>query len=79
MCDKASFDKLRDRVSALERRDDVQDEQIRTLFKAQRVQFWTIWGAFMLCLLALIFGALGPRGFNAVTNAAQKTAMEPLQ
>lgn len=70
MCDKAEFAKLRDRVTNLEVGKCVHDEQIKTLFRGQRLQFWTVWGAFMLCLLTLIYGAIGSKGFNAVTNAA---------
>lgn len=72
MCDRPAFEKLRDRVTRLEMSDASQDEKLKTLFRAQRIQFWTVWGAFMMTLLALIYGALGPRGFNAVTNAAPK-------
>lgn len=70
MCDRPAFEKLRDRVTRLEMSDVSQEEKLKTLFRGQRIQFWTVWGAFMLTLLALIYGALGPRGFNAVTDAA---------
>lgn len=75
MCDKAEFHRLRDRVEKLERDDAVTVEKIKTMVRWQWVQFWTISCAFFLCLLALIFGAIGPKGFNAVAEAAPKIAM----
>lgn len=76
MCDRPAFEKLRDRITRLEMSDASQDEKLKTLFRGMRIQFWTVWGSFMLMLLALIYGALGPRGFNAVTSAAPKVAQQ---
>lgn len=72
MCDKIEFEKLKDRMMALEKSQLVQGEQIKTLFRSSRLQFWTVWGITILLLLTVIYGALGPRGFNAVSNAAAR-------
>ncbi len=77
MCDKAHYDKLEGRVDALEKTDVRHDEKISNLEKALRLQAFTVWGAFLLCLLALIYGALGPHGFNAVSKAAPYTMASP--
>ena len=71
MCDKIEFEKLKDRMMSLEKSQLVQGEQIKTLFRSSRLQFWTVWGITIILLLAVVYGALGPRGFNAVANAAQ--------
>jgi len=70
MCDKPSFKKLEDRVSQLEKTDVVHDVKISSLTSAVRVQSYTIWAAFFMVLLALIYGALGPKGFSAVRDAS---------
>lgn len=74
MCDKSEFAKLRDRVTAIEKEsathDAIQDEQLRTLFNIVKVQSRIAWAFAFVMLLALIYGALGPNGFNAVTKAA---------
>lgn len=72
MCDKIEFEKLKDRMMALEKSQLVQGEQIKTLFRSSRLQFWTVWGITIILLLAVVYGALGPRGFNAVTTAASQ-------
>ena len=71
MCDKTSFSDLRDRVTDLEKGAARFDEQIKTLFNSvSRLYYVTvIFG--LLMLLAIIYGAVGQRGFNAVTSAAQ--------
>lgn len=71
MCDHVEFEKLKDRMMALEKSQLVQGEQIKTLFNIVKVQNKVVWAFAFIMLLALIYGALGPRGFNAVTNAAQ--------
>ena len=72
MCDKAEFNKIRDRVEQLEKNSVKFDEQLRTLFNSTRTIFWTVCFAGFLMLLSLIYGALGHRGFNAVTNEASR-------
>ena len=71
MCDHDSFSDLRDRVTDLEKGAARFDEQIKTLFNSiSRLYYVTvIFG--LLMLLAIIYGAVGHRGFNAVTSAAR--------
>ena len=81
MCNRESFAKIRDAIVELQKADAVQSEQIKTLFQVTERQGDTqtrlvnrlvlaIIGVLILAVLALIFGALGERGFKAVTTAA---------
>lgn len=81
MCDAASFAKIRDAIDELQKADAVQSEQIRTLFHITEKQgasmfaivkllAATVVGVLVIAVLALVFGALGERGFHAVTTAA---------
>ncbi len=81
MCDRESFAKIRDAIGDLQKADAVQSEQIKTLFKTTERQgdtqtrlvnrlVFAVIGVLILAVLALIFGALGKDGFNAVTKAA---------
>lgn len=87
MCDKPHFDELKGRVAALEDSVMVYhaktDEQIKTLFNACRelndsaktlLKVFSISLIFILsvAVLALVYGALGGDGFNAVTRAARE-------
>lgn len=74
MCDHESYKELRGRVDELEKGAARFDEQIKTLFNActRLYQVTCVFG--LLMLLALIYGALGARGFNAVANAAGASA-----
>lgn len=87
MCDRESFAKIRDAIGNLQKADAVQSEQIKTLFLVTERQGDTqtrlvnrlvlaVIGVLILAVLALIFGALGERGFKAVTTAAP-TAVAP--
>ena len=87
MCDRESFAKIRDAIGELQKADAVQSEQIKTLFHTTERQGDTqtrlvnrlvlaVIGVLILAVLALIFGALGERGFNAVTKTAP-TAIAP--
>jgi len=87
MCDRESFAKIRDAIGDLQKADAVQSEQIKTLFHTTERQGDTqtrlvnrlvlaVIGVLILAVLALIFGALGERGFKAVTTAAP-TAVAP--
>ena len=82
MCDNESFAKIRYAIVELQKADAVQSEQIKTLFLVTERQGDTqtrlvnrlvlaVIGVLVLAVLALIFGALGERGFKAVTTAAQ--------
>lgn len=68
-------------IAALARTDAVQSEQLKTLFNTTKEQgdnqkmllnrlIMAIIGILILVVLALIFGAIGERGFSAVTKAA---------
>lgn len=81
MCDHESFAKIRGAIGELQKADAVQSEQIKTLFNVTERQRDTqtklvnrlvlaVIGVLILAVLALIFGALGERGFKAVTTAA---------
>ena len=74
MCDKVEYRKIRERVEALERASVKFDEQLKTLFKSSQTLFRVVCVAAFAMLLALIYGALGQRGFNAVTGAARTAA-----
>ena len=87
MCDRESFAKIRDAIAALQKADAVQSEQIKTLFNTTKEQgdtqkalvnrlLWVVCIVFLLAILALIFGALGKEGFNAVTKTAPGLAAE---
>ena len=88
MCDKESFAKLRDQMYDLSKETAAQAEQIKTLFASTAELKATMQGVFtrilwvfgiiaLLAILALIYGALGPNGFNAVTNTTQPTLIDP--
>ena len=83
MCDRESFAKIRDAISDLQKADAVQSEQIKTLFHVTERQGDTqtrlvnrlvlaVIGVLILAVLALIFGALGEHGFNAVVRTSPK-------
>lgn len=87
MCNRESFAKIRDAIGELQKADAVQSEQIKTLFHVTKEQganqrrllnrlVMAVIGILVLVVLALIFGALGKEGFNAVTRAAP-TAVVP--
>lgn len=82
MCDRESFGKIRDAIADLQKADAAQSEQIKTLFATTERQGKTIdtmtarlvmavIGVLLILVLAVVFGALGERGFNAVASAAQ--------
>lgn len=45
------------------------DERIEGLTSSTNNLKWCVWGFTFLCLLALIYGALGANGFNQVIKA----------
>jgi len=68
-------------IAALQKADAVQSEQLKTLFITTREQgenqktllnrlVLAVIGILFILVLAVIFGALGERGFNGVTKAA---------
>lgn len=44
------------------------DARIDALVSSTNNLKWGVWGFTFLCLLALIYGALGPKGFNQVVK-----------
>ena len=82
MCDREEFARIRDMIVDLQKADAVQSEQIKTLFATTERQGETqkilvnrmlmiVSVVLILSVLALIWGGLGERGFNGVTNAAE--------
>lgn len=74
-------------IADLAKSDAVQSVQIRTLSQATKTQgenqlklinrlVMAVIGILILAVLALIFGALGKDGFNAVTKAVPAAAAE---
>ena len=87
MCDRESFAKIRDAIGELQKADAVQSEQIKTLFHTTERQgenqqrlvnrlVLAVLLVLVIVVLALVFGALGERGFNAVTKTAPGLAAE---
>ena len=81
MCDKVHFEKLEERVEALEkdyaRHQAVSGEQIKTLFNAVNRLFWITCIFSGILLLTVVYGAIGERGFNHVTDAAKDLTAKP--
>lgn len=88
MCDHEHYQRLEDRMDRLEddaiKHHTKVDEQIKTLFKtceklsdtASTVLKSTlamIGFVIAVTVLALVYGAVGHNGFNAVTHAAMET------
>lgn len=78
MCDKEHYHQLEDRVEKLEKdystHAAVSNEQIKTLFNAVNRLFWITVIFSGLLLLTVIYGAIGERGFNRVTDTAKEMA-----
>lgn len=83
MCDKMAWRKMRDRVSKLEAKDAAQAEQIKTLFgsvselktmsKYLMISCLSIISLVVLIsILALVWCAIGPNGYQAVTRTAHE-------
>ena len=74
MCDHAHFKDLESRVGKLEDNALVHhtmvDEQIKTLFKSVNLLYRVTLVGGLILLLAVVYGALGDHGFNAVTRTA---------
>lgn len=90
MYDKTDYNELRGRVDALEDSVAVYhaktDERIKTLFATceklsdtattiLKTALTVLGIVLLIAVLALVYGAVGQNGFNAVTNAAHETAM----
>ena len=81
MCDKVHFEKLENRVEKLEKDYAVHAaqscEQIKTLFHAVQRLFWITCIFSGILLLTVVYGAVGERGFNHVTDAAKDLTVKP--
>ena len=88
MCDREHFDTLRDRVDKLEEDVKVYhartDERLKTLFQTceklsstaatlLRAAITILGIILIVSVFALVYGALGERGFKSVTTAAPTT------
>lgn len=89
MCDREHFHKLEDRVDRLEGDVKVYhartDERLRTLFQTceklsstaatlLRAALTILGIVLVVSVFALVYGAVGNDGFNAVTRAAREAA-----
>lgn len=90
MCDHEHYTNLAQRVDRLEESVSVYhaktDERIKTLFQTceklsdtattiLKTALTVLGIVLLIAVLALVYGAVGQNGFNAVTNAAHETAM----
>lgn len=66
------IEQLDDRVTKLEISGARLDERLSSLVSSTQNLKWSIWGFSFILLLAVIYGALGDKGFNAVTNTASQ-------
>lgn len=76
MCDKPHFEELEDRVTKMETAYAVTGEQIKNLVKSVDRLTHVVYAFTFILLLAVVYGALGSTGFNAVTNAAKISPSE---
>lgn len=65
------IEQLDDRVTKLEISGARLDQRLEDLVKSTSNLKWSIWSITVILLLAVVYGALGDHGFNAVTNAQQ--------
>lgn len=90
MCDHEHYTNLAQRVDRLEDSVAVYhaktDERIKTLFQTceklsdtattiLKTALTVLGIVLLIAVLALVYGAVGQNGFNAVTSAAHETAM----
>ena len=69
MNDTAKIDNLDERVTMLEISSAKLDERLSALVSSTSILKWALWSITLLLLLTVIYGAIGYRGFNQVTNA----------
>ena len=90
MCDRESFAKIRDAIGELQKANVAQNEQLKTLFniterhgktidKLTTLLVTAMISMMFLLLCAVIYGALGQNGFNAVTSAKPTIKTEARQ
>lgn len=63
------IDELDQRVTAIEINEAKLDERLSALVSSTSNLKWALWSITILLLLTVIYGAIGYRGFNQVTNA----------
>ena len=68
MNDTAKIDTLNERVTMLEISSAKLDERLSSLVSSTSNLKWSLWSITLLLLLTVIYGAIGYRGFNQVTN-----------
>ena len=69
MNDTAKIDNLDERVTMLEISSAKLDERLSALVSSTSNLKWSLWSITLMLLLTVIYGAIGYRGFNQVTNA----------
>lgn len=62
------IDELDQRVTQIEINSAKLDERLNALVSSTANLKWALWSMTFLLLLTVIYGALGDRGFNQVTN-----------
>lgn len=83
MCDKAHFEELEDRVTLLEKGQEVHNAESKIKFenmertiKLQIICFkWVFVSMFtilIILVLAVVYGAIGDKGMNSVSHAASE-------
>ena len=65
------IEQLDDRVTKLEISGARLDQRLEDLVKSTSNLKWSIWSITIILLLAVVYGALGDKGFNAVTTSQQ--------
>lgn len=65
---EAKVDDHEKRITKIEIDGARLDARIDALVSSTNNLKWGVWGFTFLCLLALIYGALGPKGFNQVVK-----------
>ena len=63
------IDELDQRVTAIEINEAKLDERLSALVSSTSNLKWALWSITLMLLLTVIYGAIGYRGFNQVTNA----------
>lgn len=83
MCDKAHYEELEDRVTTLEKNQEVHDAESKVKFehmeKTIRLQitcfkwvFVSMFTVLIILVLVVAYGAIGENGMNSVSHAASK-------
>ena len=62
------IDQLDQRATAIELNEDKLDARLSALVSSTSNLKWSLWSVTLLLLLTVIYGAIGYRGFNQVTN-----------